>query len=229
MTRNITQFKKAGSKDAQTEATFRPNILLYAPHRVSAPFNHIARVLPGMNEIRFSNHAELIGPSEMNSWHKANSVVRDIAPQDAVFFDISSSKKTYDGASMAENKLGTAFGGERDMQFVANAIMIVQRLQNIANEHGAKEPAIFLFDYGDEHEGIAADISYHTGAPVYMLNSEPTKIKLSHDVVVSDRYEYPAIELHQLESLDELKKIATVHYKAPALEAQTQEVAALAL
>ncbi|MAF98081.1 MAG: hypothetical protein CMH26_05535 [Micavibrio sp.] len=229
MTRNITQFKKAGSKDAQTEATFRPNILLYAPHRVSAPFNHIARVLPGMNEIRFSNHAELIGPSEMNSWHKANSVVRDIAPQDAVFFDISSSKKTYDGASMAENKLGTAFGGERDMQFVANAIMIVQRLQNIANEHGAKEPAIFLFDYGDEHEGIAADISYHTGAPVYMLNSEPTKIKLSHDVVVSDRYEYPAIELHQLESLDELKKIATVHYKAPALEAQTQKVAALAL
>lgn len=229
MTRNITRFKKAGSQDAESEATFRPNILLYAPHRVSAPFNHIAKVLPGMNEIRFSNHVELIGPSEMNSWHKANSVVRDIAPQDAVFFDISSSKKTYDGASMAENKLGTAFGGERDMQFVANAIMIVQRLQNIANEHGAKEPAIFLFDNGDEHEGIAADISYHTGAPVYMLNSEPSKIKLSHDVVVSDRYEYPAIELHQLESLDELKKIATVHYKAPALEAQTQKVAALAL
>lgn len=229
MTKNITQFKKAGSQGAQTEATFRPNILLYAPHRVSAPFNYIAGAMEGMNGLRFSNHVELIGPSEMNSWHKANSVVRDIVPQDAVFFDISSSKKTYDGASMAENKLGTAFGGERDMQFVANAIMIVQRLQNIASEHSAKEPAIFLFDNGDEHEGIAADISYHTGAPVYMLDSRPSKIKLSHDVVVSDPYQYPAISLHQLESLDELKKAATVHYKAPVLKAQTKKVEALAL
>ena len=86
-----------------------------------------------------------------------------------------------------------------------------------------------MFDNGDEHEGIAADISYHTGAPVYMLDSKPSKIKLPHDIVISDRYKNPAEELHKLESLDELKKIATVHYKAPALEAQTQKVAALAL
>ena len=86
-----------------------------------------------------------------------------------------------------------------------------------------------MFDNGDEHEGIAADISYHTGAPVYMLDSRPSKIKLSHDVVVSDPYQYPAISLHQLESLDELKKAATVHYKAPVLKAQTKKVEALAL
>ncbi len=207
MIENITRKQKNAASNT------KPNILLYTPHDTAWQFKRVAAVTPEANNNVFGSHLEIIGPSTTNSWHEANTKIVDLKSQDAIFLNIPANmKKAYDGPSMAEQRLGQKLANDNtDMQFIANAILIIQRLNNIAEENGTDAPDVYLFKKGDNFEDIAKIISEQTGSDIFLFNDE--RINLDTESIDS-KYGYKHKQLVQLNSLDELKKHTTT-YAAP--------------